>query len=125
MRRPDVNETLRILEAAGHTCLGDFGIQDRWAIRRPCTEATVPIKVNLYVIVEGCAALRNHLVVREELRRSADLRSAYGNLKMNLSQSESLQAYCEGKTDFIINVLKSRSDQFTIEELQQIDGANR
>jgi len=36
-----------------------------------------------------------------------------------------LQEYCSGKTDFLVRVLQSRSDQFSPEELRQITEANR
>ena len=41
---------------------------------------------NLYVCVEGCDALRNHLLLRDHLLAHPDDARAYGKLKMELAR---------------------------------------
>lgn len=41
---------------------------------------------NLYVCIEGSAALRNHIGVRDLLLRDEGLRGEYGRLKMELGE---------------------------------------
>lgn len=60
--------------------MGELSIKDRHAFRAPGME---PVR-NLYVCVEGSAALRNHLGVRELLLRDEVVREEYGRLKMEL-----------------------------------------
>jgi GrpB-like predicted nucleotidyltransferase (UPF0157 family) len=75
-----------VLEALQHPDLelihmGELGIAHRHAFRAP---QKVPIR-NLYVCVEGSAALRNHLAVRDLLRGDEGLRREYGALKTGLA----------------------------------------
>lgn len=127
MKRADVDDTLRALESAGYATAGQLGIQDRWSIRQPPGPRENQMKVNLYVIVDGCAALRNHLTIRDELRNSAELRKAYHELKLDLASRPdiSMSAYCKGKTDFLVDILKYRRDMFTEDELLVIEASNR
>jgi GrpB-like predicted nucleotidyltransferase (UPF0157 family) len=62
--------------------MGELGIADRHAFRAP---GRVP-DMNLYVCIEGCAALRNHIGVRDLLRRDPALRDEYAKLKWELSE---------------------------------------
>jgi GrpB-like predicted nucleotidyltransferase (UPF0157 family) len=77
----------RVLEALQHVpdlaliYMGELGIANRHAFRAP---QTVPVR-NLYVCVEGSAALRNHLAVRDLLRGDEGLRGEYGALKSGLA----------------------------------------
>jgi GrpB-like predicted nucleotidyltransferase (UPF0157 family) len=61
--------------------MGELGIVDRHAFRAP---GRVP-EMNLYVCIEGCAALRNHIGVRDLLRRDLALRDEYARLKLELA----------------------------------------
>lgn len=61
--------------------MGELGIADRHAFRAP---GRMP-EMNLYVCIEGCAALRNHLAIRELLRSNQGLRDKYANLKWELA----------------------------------------
>jgi GrpB-like predicted nucleotidyltransferase (UPF0157 family) len=75
-----------VLEALQHPDLqliymGELGIADRHAFRAP---QKLPVR-NLYVCIEGSAALRNHLAVRELLRSDEALRREYGALKAGLA----------------------------------------
>jgi GrpB-like predicted nucleotidyltransferase (UPF0157 family) len=75
-----------VLEALQHPDLqliymGELGIADRHAFRAP---QKLPVR-NLYVCIEGSAALRNHLAVRDLLRIDEGLRREYGALKSELA----------------------------------------
>jgi GrpB-like predicted nucleotidyltransferase (UPF0157 family) len=75
-----------VLEALQHPDLqliymGELGIANRHAFRAP---QKLPVR-NLYVCIEGSAALRNHLAVRDLLRRDEGLRREYGALKSELA----------------------------------------
>jgi GrpB-like predicted nucleotidyltransferase (UPF0157 family) len=75
-----------VLDALQHPDLGliymgELGIAERHAFRTP---QKVPVR-NLYVCVEGSAALRNHLAVRDLLRGDEVLRREYGALKAELA----------------------------------------
>jgi GrpB-like predicted nucleotidyltransferase (UPF0157 family) len=61
--------------------MGELGIADRHAFRAP---QKLPVR-NLYVCIEGSAALRNHLAVRDLLRSDRELRREYGALKSELA----------------------------------------
>jgi GrpB-like predicted nucleotidyltransferase (UPF0157 family) len=61
--------------------MGELGIANRHAFRAP---QKLPLR-NLYVCIEGSAALRNHLAVRDLLRSDAGLRREYGVLKSELA----------------------------------------
>lgn len=66
-----------VLVSLGLTPEGELGIPQRRAFREP---AGCP-RVNTYVIVDGCLALRNHLALREALRADEGLRAEYGAAK--------------------------------------------
>jgi GrpB-like predicted nucleotidyltransferase (UPF0157 family) len=75
-----------VLEALQHPDLqliymGELGITDRHAFRAP---QKLPVR-NLYVCIEGSAALRNHLAVRDLLRSNEGLRREYSELKSELA----------------------------------------
>lgn len=67
-------------ENTGLLYMGELYIKDRHAFRAPGQE---PVR-NLYACIEGSAALRNHLGVRELLLKDEGLRREYGDLKMEL-----------------------------------------
>jgi GrpB-like predicted nucleotidyltransferase (UPF0157 family) len=69
--RADVQPiVLAITSNLGYEYIGEMGIIDRHAFR---LRGAVPVR-NLYVCVEGSASLRNHIGVRDVLRRDEELR---------------------------------------------------
>lgn len=116
-RLPAVIEALREL---GYTHRGDLGIPDREAFRHQHA-----LEHNLYVCVEGAAALKNHLILREHLRANAEDRDAYGALKLKLASqfADDRDAYLDGKTSFIVNILAQY--EFEADALAQIEAINR
>jgi GrpB-like predicted nucleotidyltransferase (UPF0157 family) len=109
------------LVTIGYKHLGDLGIADREAFINP---SHLP-NHNLYVCLNGSLALRNHLSLRDVLRSHPDSAVEYGKLKKALAKryNNDIEAYVEGKTEFIIGLLKDSG--FTDIELSQISGVNR
>jgi GrpB-like predicted nucleotidyltransferase (UPF0157 family) len=100
---------------------GDLGIEGREAFTRlkGCPEH------NLYACVNGSQALKNHLAVRDALRENSSLVQEYGKLKMELAESfpNDLDSYVEGKTDFILHILKDKG--FELSDLDNIKDINK
>ena len=72
-----------------------MGIPDRWAFREPPGGP----RTNTYVVMEGSLALRNHLGVRDLLRRDPALRDEYERVKRRLAASVGdMDVYVEGKS---------------------------
>jgi GrpB-like predicted nucleotidyltransferase (UPF0157 family) len=100
---------------------GDLGIEGREAFTRL---KDYP-EHNLYACVTGSQALRNHLAVRDALRENSSLVQEYGKLKMELARkfSNDIDSYVEGKTDFILNILKEKG--FELSDLENIKDVNK
>ena len=81
VERPNVQPAIDALVANEFIYLGELGIIDRHALRSP--NATPPR--NIYITVEGCFSLRNHLGVRNTLRNDETLRDEYGQVKLDLA----------------------------------------
>jgi GrpB-like predicted nucleotidyltransferase (UPF0157 family) len=101
--RGEVERAIDALVGAGYSYAGDLGIPDRHAFRAPDDG----IRRNVYVCVEGCLALRNHLAVRDLLREDAELREEYGATKLALSQREfdNIDGYLAGKNEVLRKIL--------------------
>ncbi|KAL9078079.1 MAG: hypothetical protein Q9157_002990, partial [Trypethelium eluteriae] len=90
--------TRTALVGAGYTDCGEMDVPGRHAYREPGYgkhgaahgERTTgeSLRRNTYVIIEGCAALKNHLDVRRVLLEDAALREEYGALKCALADRE-------------------------------------
>ncbi|KAK3711970.1 hypothetical protein LTR37_009282 [Vermiconidia calcicola] len=61
-----LDATIDAITADGkYLCVGDQGIPDRWAIRPTAGRFNVSPRRNIYVCIDGCLAVRNHLAVRD------------------------------------------------------------
>lgn len=91
------------LATIGYRHRGDLGVSGREAFARP--PDTPPH--HLYACVEGNLALRNHLAIRDSLRRDPAKAQAYGLLKRQLAARfpDDIDAYIEGKTQFLLDIL--------------------
>lgn len=99
-----LDRTVAALNALGYEHRGNLGIVEREAFR-----ASNPArKHNLYVCPKDSISLRNHLCLRDALRINTELRDQYSELKKQLAAKfpDSIDDYVEGKTDFILNILK-------------------
>ena len=115
-----LDEIRHRLEEAGYEYLGERGISERFAFR--CKQPE--FAHNLYVCVDGCLALRNHLSFRDHLRSHADDRRRYGELKRSLARRypDDIDAYVRGKTAFITDILRNYG--VGEEQLDIIEGQN-
>jgi GrpB-like predicted nucleotidyltransferase (UPF0157 family) len=117
---PAVREAL---VAAGYAWLGELGVTDRHAFRAP--DRTPPR--NVYVAVDGCLAIRNHLAVRDLLRRDARLRDEYGRLKLELARGDYADAdqYVVDKSPMIQRILAAAGidtvDRAAIDAMNRLD----
>ena len=103
--RGDVEAAIQALTSkGGYVYMGDLGIPDRHALRKP---GTLPAR-NLYVSVKDCQSIRNHLGVRDICRRDPAVRDAYGKTKLELSQREweNVDEYAMAKNDIIAWILE-------------------
>ncbi|NMM50797.1 GrpB family protein [Marinigracilibium pacificum] len=102
------------LESLGYQHRGDLGISGREAFKRansriPITDSDIEwFPHHLYVCKEGCVALRNHLALKKHLLENPDKVVEYSNLKHKLADKfpDNMDAYIDGKTEFILDILK-------------------
>lgn len=103
------------LSSLGYKHVGNRGITDREAFERAdkfvpyANTSSIWPDHNLYVCKENSASLENHLLLRNSLRENAMLRTSYAALKHHLAEmhADNIDAYVEGKTDFITEILRS------------------
>lgn len=119
--RAALPQAIAAMEAGGYEHLGEMGIVDRHAFRPRGGP-----RRNVYVTVEGCLSLRNHLGVRDVLRADADLRREYGELKQRLANQftqDEIDLYVEAKSVVLQKIL----DRAGIhpDELDEIEELNR
>lgn len=124
-------ETVTVrLKGLGYLGRGDQGIPGRYAFRQsepntPFGDVEFPVmEQHLYVCLEGCTALRNHLLFRDSLLRSETKRQQYAALKSSLWQNPGMtrERYNRAKTGFILSVLAEAG--MTEEELEEIRRGN-
>lgn len=117
----DLPAVIERLAGLGYRHRGDLGIEGREAFRAP---ADAPIAHHLYVCAADSLALRNHILLRDHLRAHPSDAAAYGDLKRSLAKqhAEDAERYVEGKTDFILGVLRRHG--VAAGELTTIEAAN-
>ena len=121
VRREDVPAAIEAMERGDYTHLGEMGIEDRHAFRPPGGP-----KRNVYVTVEGCRSLRNHLGVRDVLRANPSLRDEYGALKKRLADqfsADEIDEYVEAKSVVLQRILAKAG--LSEDELTEIEDDNR
>ena len=91
------------LESVGYVHRGDLGVTDREAFRAPGDQP----RRNVYVCVAGTLHVRNHLAIREVLRRRPDLREQYATVKLALAADPAMDidSYLAGKSAVLQEVL--------------------
>jgi len=101
----DMPAAIERLAALGYVHRGNLGIEDREAFESP---AGLPAH-HIYACVQGSTALANHLAIRDCLRRNPAAAAAYGQLKKQLAEQfpTDIDSYVAGKTDFLLDVLRS------------------
>jgi len=113
---------IKKLEELGFKHRGDLGIEGREAFSQLPRFA----KHNLYVCLDGCLALKNHLNFRDYLLKNRDAVQKYSELKTELaSATDDMAAYIEGKTEFITSILsKTGISQESLRAIQKVNKAN-
>ena len=102
------------LEKIGYKHLGDLGITGREAFQRRNDKVPFTgngrqwMKHHLYLCRVGSIGLQNHLLFRDYLRKASLEKEKYSKLKQELATRfpDDIDAYIDGKTDFIIDILK-------------------
>jgi GrpB-like predicted nucleotidyltransferase (UPF0157 family) len=138
----DVFESARsALVAAGYADLGEMGIKDRAGFGQPGnphwkTRATGPaegitwedeMRRNVYVVLEGSTALKNHRDLKRVLLEDRELRIRYGEVKREIAARElddlrPLMEYCRGKNEVMLEILRKAG--WDEEELEEVRKAN-
>ena len=101
------------LKSLGYQHVGDLGVPGREAFKRksdwvPFSEAKRKWPAhNLYVCLQGCISLQNHLLFRDFLRSHPAEAKKYSALKRRLAEQYpfDMEAYIDGKTVFITQIL--------------------
>jgi GrpB-like predicted nucleotidyltransferase (UPF0157 family) len=122
VQRDDVQQALAALGSLGYTHCGDLGVAGREAFQVPDDGP----RRNVYVCEAGTVNVRNHLAVRDVLRRRDDLCAEYATVKRTLAANPDMTIgkYIAGKSDVLQRVL-AESSIVTEEERQEIDRLNR
>jgi len=104
VRRGQLAAAIAALEAHGYLYEGELGIPDRHAMRCFDNEP----RRNVYVVIDGCLALRNHLAVRDALRDDPELRRRYGELKLSLALRyyDNMAGYVADKSVLLQEILE-------------------
>lgn len=91
------------LEALGYVHRGDLGVPDREAFEAPDDG----LRRHVYVCRRGSLSVRNHLAVRDVLRRRPDLREEYAAVKLALADDPGMdiETYVAGKSAVLQKVL--------------------
>ena len=113
----DVPAAVAALEGVGYVHRGDLGVSGREAFHAPDAEP----RRHVYVCAAGTLNVRNHLAVRDVLRRRDDLRDAYGAVKRALADHPGMDidTYLAGTSGVLQDALRA-SGEFTDDELLAI-----
>lgn len=106
----DVEQIIQPFENLGYVYRGENGIHNRHYFRKGSPRRTH----HLHVVTYKSDLWRNHLLFRDYLRANPQIAVQYENLKREMAQThrENREAYTEGKTEFIENVLKAAIEYF-------------
>jgi GrpB-like predicted nucleotidyltransferase (UPF0157 family) len=103
----DRGNAIKVLEAAGYRHSGEQGIPGRDFFRRG-----EPRQYHLHLTLVGSAFWNAHRTFRDWLRSHSDTMREYASLKYALAAKfpADREAYIEGKTAFVEQVLRSAGD---------------
>src|SRR6478672_2338256 len=115
-----IPRAIAALESAGYVHEGDRGVPERHAFRAPDDEP----RRNVYVCLDGCLALRNHLAVRETLRSNPGLRDEYARVKSALADQDlaTMDQSVAGKNAVLGKILEAAG--LSPDELEAVAAAN-
>jgi GrpB-like predicted nucleotidyltransferase (UPF0157 family) len=100
---PSVLAAIESLAPLGYMHRGDLGVIGREAFTTPDGAP----RHNLYVCLDGCMSLRNHLLIRDYLRSHREAADEYADLKRRLARAfpDDIDAYSAGKTELLCAIL--------------------
>lgn len=100
----DVPAAVTALERIGYRHRGDLGVAGREAFYAPDTDP----RRHVYVCAAGTLNVRNHLAVRDVLRRRDDLRDEYAAVKLALAADPAMDidTYIARKSDVVQKILE-------------------
>jgi GrpB-like predicted nucleotidyltransferase (UPF0157 family) len=118
VRRDTLAATRAAMVAAEYTDLGERGVPDRFSFLQPGyglrkfageDGETGEMRRNIYVVLEGSIALKNHRDLKQALLNDAELREEYGEVKKRIAAREvqDVDEYCRGKNEVMLKILKS------------------
>jgi GrpB-like predicted nucleotidyltransferase (UPF0157 family) len=118
VRRDTLAATRAAMVAAEYTDLGERGVPDRYSFLQPGyglrkfageDGETGEMRRNIYVVLEGSIALKNHRDLKQALLEDAELREEYGEVKKRIAAREVQDGdeYCRGKNEVMLKILKS------------------
>lgn len=122
----DSYKVIKLLEKVGYKHLGDLGIEGREAFSYEKDNPKITwMAHHLYVCLENCENLRNHLLLREHLRSNPSSVELYSQLKRDLADKyvDDIDSYVDGKTDLITSFLKKEGMESN--ELNRIEAINK
>jgi GrpB-like predicted nucleotidyltransferase (UPF0157 family) len=97
-----------------------MGVIDRHGVRAPVGAP----RQNVYVTVDGCLSLRNHLGLRAILRGDQQLRDEYAAVKRQMAAATTdIDVYIDGKSAVVQRILAVAG--LTDTELDEIAAINR
>lgn len=112
----DVPAASNVLVTLGFEPRGELGIPQRWAFYAPERLAGT----STYVVVDGSLSLRNHLALRDLLRRDAELRDEYSAVKRAAGATAAdIYEYGAAKNAVVQRILAAAG--LTADELASID----
>jgi GrpB-like predicted nucleotidyltransferase (UPF0157 family) len=117
----NVPQIINSLAELGYVHRGNLGIESREAFHA----VSPKFKHNLYVCISGSIALKNHIYLRNHLRKNSKDRDDYSKLKLELARKypNDIDSYVDGKTDFILKILNNY--HFSDNALTDIENANK
>jgi GrpB-like predicted nucleotidyltransferase (UPF0157 family)/L-amino acid N-acyltransferase YncA len=120
---PTLQSVIAKLTAAGFEHRGNLGISGREAFRAP---ADFGPRAHIYAGISGIVSFRNHLVIRDALQNSPELRIAYGKIKADIATAVGgdVAEYTRRKSEFLCNIL-AESKCFSASEILAVQVANR
>ncbi|MFI5627130.1 GrpB family protein [Nocardioides sp. NPDC051685] len=116
----DLSAAVAALVRIGYRHRGDLGVAGREAFHAPDDDP----RRHVYVCAAGTMNVRNHLAVRDILRRRDDLRDEYAAVKLALSADPDMDidTYLARKSDVLQKILAA--SDLTDDERRQILSLN-
>ena len=122
----DSKQVIERLISVGYSHIGNLGVEGREALKYKKDNKHITwMDHNLYVCIDECENLRNHLLLRKHLRNNVKAIEVYSKIKRELAEKypHDIDAYVDGKTIIITEFLKNEG--MGIDELNRIETINK